>query len=102
MEVKKMKSEALKTSTGANLGCLFLMMANIRYKPVKKFLHEAFCAKKQQHPHGVLAVKRFMADFIGTDTLDSRLGWETLPFWGEPLLWRARQLPPSGERALFN
>ena len=43
-----MKSEVLKTSTGAYLGCLFLMMANGRYTPVKKFLHESFLAEKQQ------------------------------------------------------
>jgi len=30
-------------------------------------------------------------------TLDRRLGCETLPFWGEPLHWRARRLPPSEE-----
>ena len=47
-ELKKIKSEALKSSAGAYLACLFLMMANGRYKPVKKFLHEAFLAEKQQ------------------------------------------------------
>ena len=35
---------------------------------MKKFLHEAFLAKKQQYPRDVLAMKRFMADFIGADT----------------------------------
>ena len=51
---------------GTYLGCLFLMMADKRYKPVKKFLHEGFLAEKQQYPQDVLAMKRFMADFIGT------------------------------------
>ena len=45
-EGKKMKSEALKTSTGAYLGCLFLAMVNLRYKPIKKIPHEAFLAEK--------------------------------------------------------
>ena len=46
LELKKMKSEAPKTSAGAYFGCLFLMMADGRYTPVKKFLHEAFLAEK--------------------------------------------------------
>ena len=66
-DTKKMKSEALKSSTGAYLGCLFLMMADERYTPVKKFLHETFLAEKQQYSRNVLAVKRVMAKFIGTD-----------------------------------
>ena len=66
-EVKRMKLEALKSSTGAYLGCLFLIMADGRYKPVKKFLHKAFLAEKQQYPRNMLAMKRFMANFIGTD-----------------------------------
>ena len=66
-ELKKLKLEALKSSAGAYLACLFLMMADGRYKPVKKFLHEAFLAEKQQYPRNVLAMKRFMADFIGAD-----------------------------------
>ena len=66
-ELKKMKPEALKSSAGAYPGCLFLMVADGRYKPVKKFLHEAFLAVKQQYPRDVLAVKRFMVDFIGAD-----------------------------------
>jgi hypothetical protein len=41
-----MKSKALKSSAGAYLGCLFLMMADERYKLVNKFLHEAFLAEK--------------------------------------------------------
>ena len=45
-KVKEMKAEALKLSAGAYLGCLFLMMANERYKPAKKFLCEAFFAEK--------------------------------------------------------
>ena len=67
-EIKRMKPEALKLSTGAYLGCLFLMTADGRYKPVKKFLRKAFLAEKQQYPLNVLAMKRFMADFIGTYT----------------------------------
>ena len=63
-----MKSEAPKTSAGTSLGCLFLMMADTQYKPVKKFLHEAFLVEKQQYPCDMLAMKRFMVDFIGTDT----------------------------------
>ena len=46
-DIRKMKSEVLKTSVGAYLGCLFLVMANKRYKPVKQFLHEDFLAEKQ-------------------------------------------------------
>ena len=45
-EVKNMKAEAVKSSAGAYLGCLFLMMADERYKPVKEFLHQAFLAEK--------------------------------------------------------
>ena len=60
-----MKTAALKSAKGAYLGCLFLMMANERYKPVKKFLHEGFLAEKQQYPRDVLAMKRSVADFIG-------------------------------------
>ena len=44
---KKMKAEALKSSAGAYLGCLFLMMADERYRPVKEFLHQAFLVEKQ-------------------------------------------------------
>ena len=61
-----MKAKALKSIAGAYLGCLFLMMTNKRYKSVKEFLHQAFLAEKQQYPHNVLAMKRFMANFIGT------------------------------------
>ena len=42
------------------------MMVDERYEPVKKFLHEGFLAEKQQYPRDVLAMKIFMADFIGT------------------------------------
>ena len=63
-----MKTDALKSRKGAYLGCLFLMMANERYKPVKKFIHEGFLAEKQQYPRDVLAMKRFLADFICTAT----------------------------------
>ena len=42
-----------------------MIMADKRYAPVKKFLHEAFLAEKQQYPLDVLAIKRFMADVIG-------------------------------------
>ena len=42
-------------------------MTDIRYKPIKKVLHKAFLAKKQQYPCNVLAMQRFMANFIGTD-----------------------------------
>ena len=52
-----MKAKALKSSSGAYLGCLFLMMDNERYKPVRKFLHKAFLVEKQQYPHSVLAMK---------------------------------------------
>ena len=61
---KRTKEEALKTRQGAYLACLFLKMAAKRYAPVKKFLHEGFLAEKQQYPHNVLVMKRFMADFI--------------------------------------
>ena len=67
VDIKRMKSEAMKSSTGAYLGCLFLIMADGRYTPVNKFLHEAFLAEKEQYPRSVLAMKRFMADFIGVD-----------------------------------
>ena len=62
-----MKAEALKLSVGAYLRCLFLMMANKRYTPVKMFLHEAFLVENQQYPCNVLAMKRFVANFIGVD-----------------------------------
>lgn len=57
-----MKEETLKTSKGAYPGCLFLMMANNRYEPVKKILHKAFIVEKQQHPRNILVMKRFMAN----------------------------------------
>ena len=41
-------------------------MSDEQYKPVKKFLHKSFLADKQQYPRDVLAMKRFMANFIGT------------------------------------
>ena len=63
-----MKSEALKMSTGAYLGCLFLMMAGGYCNPVNTFLHEVFLMEKQQYPRDVSAMKRSIADFIGTDT----------------------------------
>ena len=59
-----MQEEALKTSKGTYLGCLFFMMANKRYEPVKAFLHKGFLTEKQQYPHNVLAMKRFMVNFI--------------------------------------
>ena len=43
------------------------MMANGRYTPVKKFLHEASLTEKQQYLRNMLAMKRFMATLIGTD-----------------------------------
>ena len=48
--IKRMKSEAMKSSTGAYLRYLFLIMADGRYMPVNKFLHEVFLAEKQQYP----------------------------------------------------
>ena len=48
-DTKSMKSEAIKSSTGAYLGCIFLMMANGRYTSVKTFLHDAFLVVKQQY-----------------------------------------------------
>ena len=65
-EDPKIKEEMLKTRKGAYLGCPFLMMADKRYKPVKKLLHVGHLAEKQQYSHDVLSTKRFMADFIGT------------------------------------
>ena len=44
--INKMKLEALKSITGAYLGCLILVMADGRYKPVNKFLREAFLSEK--------------------------------------------------------
>ena len=85
-ELKKMKSEALKLSAGAYLGCLFLVMADGRYKPVKKFLHEAFLAEKQQYPCDILAMKRFMANFIGADA-------------GKPQRQQQQQQQPKSESA---
>ena len=38
-ELNKMKSVALKSSAGAYLGCVFLVMAGRRYNRVKKVLH---------------------------------------------------------------
>ena len=55
--IKKIKSEAPKTSAGAYLVYLFLMMADEQYKPVKTFLHGAFFAEKQQYPHDMLVMK---------------------------------------------
>ena len=66
-ELKKMKAEVSKTSSMAYLGCLLLMMADKKYKPVRKFLHKDFLVEKQQYPHNVLAMKQFMADFIRSD-----------------------------------
>ena len=67
------------------------MMANKRYKAVEKNLHEAFLAEKQQCPHDVLAMKRFMADFIGADA-------------GKPK-WQQQQQPkpdvPNKARVIF-
>ena len=39
-----MKAEARRSSAGAYFGCLFLMMADERHKPVKDFSHEAYLA----------------------------------------------------------
>ena len=64
--LKKMKIAALKSQKGAYLGCLYLMMADERYTPVKKLLHKGLLADKQQYPRDVLAMKRFMANIIGT------------------------------------
>jgi hypothetical protein len=66
-KLNKMKSKALKSRSGAYFGCLFLMMADKRYKPFRRFLCKAFLAEKQQYPLNMLAMKRFMAGFIGTD-----------------------------------
>ena len=46
-ELKKYNTAALKSAKGAYLGCLFLMMSDERYKPMKKFLHKGFLAEKQ-------------------------------------------------------
>ena len=50
VDIKRMKSEAMKSSTGAYLRYLFLIMADGRYMPVNMFLHEVFLAEKQQYP----------------------------------------------------
>ena len=42
-----------------------MVMTDKKYRAVKKFLHKGFLEKKQQYPHDVLAMKRFMANFIG-------------------------------------
>ena len=39
-----------KTVEGTYLGCLFCMIADEQYTPVKKFLHEGFLAEKEQYP----------------------------------------------------
>ena len=67
-DLKMTKTEALKSSKGAYLGYLFLMMADDRYEPVNMFLHEGFLADRHQYPRDVLATKIFMANFIGTAT----------------------------------
>ena len=41
-------------------------MADKRYTPVKKFLHEDFLAENQQYTCDVLATKSFVANVIGT------------------------------------
>ena len=66
-DINKMKSEALKTSASAYLGCLVLVMANERYTLVKTFLHEVFLEEQQQYLREILALKRFMANFIWLD-----------------------------------
>ena len=43
-----------------------LRMTDKRYEPVKKFFHEGFLVDKQQYPRDVLAMERFMTDFIST------------------------------------
>ena len=45
-ELKKYKTAALKLVKGVYLGCLFLMMANERYKSVKKLLYKGLLAEK--------------------------------------------------------
>ena len=42
-----MKANMVKSRSGAYLGCLFLVMVNVRYKPVRKFLHKDFLEEKQ-------------------------------------------------------
>jgi hypothetical protein len=44
--MNKMKGETIQSSSGAYLGGLFLMIAEERYKPLKKFLHKAFLVEK--------------------------------------------------------
>ena len=67
-EKEKDKKEALKSSAGTYLEYLFLMMTDKRYKPAKEFLHQASLANNQQYLCDALAMKRFMANFIGTAT----------------------------------
>ena len=55
VDLKKMRAEALKSRSGAYVGCLFLMMTNKRYKSARKFLHKALLAK--EYPQDVLAIK---------------------------------------------
>ena len=68
-ELKNMKSEAPKSSAGAYLGYLFLMMADGRYKPVKKFLHMAFLVEKQQYPRNRRGRKLGMRTRVNVITL---------------------------------
>ena len=57
----------MKTSKGAYLACLFLLMADERrFGAVKATLGDNYLLGEQQYPQDLLAAKRLLADFKGT------------------------------------
>ena len=77
-----LQTEALKTSKGAYLACLFLLMADERrFGGVKATLGDNFLLGKQEYPQDLLAAKRLLADFKGTGPT-SRKATEPAPGQG--------------------
>ena len=63
---KPLEAEAMKSSKGAYLACLFLLMADEdRYGRVKVALDDNYLLEKQEYPQDLLAAKRLLADFKG-------------------------------------
>jgi hypothetical protein len=63
------QSEATKISKQAYLACLFLLMADDeRYGGMKAALNSNYLLGKQEFPRDLLAAKRLLADFKGSET----------------------------------
>ena len=70
---RKIKAEALKSSSKAFLACLFILMAdNAMFKPLKVQLENNYLLGKESYLETVVASKQLLLDFITPEKLNYR------------------------------